>query len=353
MNHELSEIRIIAKKETYPQLDFATIKNPWGHSPLLEKNQKRINSVSEDILSQHVGEWLSINPRSITLGANGSTEIIDLIPQLFIPSDNPCIMITPTYFGLHESLKKTGHLIIEIQTDPETGFTYNDTVIKNLFRESKNRCPSLIWFCSPNNPTGVVMDLDVIDHIAKMNPDTLIVVDEAYQEIVDPTNKNSMIHRINTLKNVLITKTFSKTWGLPEIKIGIAIGNEALVNKIQRNNVRPAINKKSLILAEAALLDIDHLNKTHTRIKDELSYMKTHVSAMNHISFGSDSQTGVCILRHDKAHLGEALKKRNIQSLDCNQIKGLEGLGYIRIGLQTHEKNKQFISHLWQLDSQL
>ena len=349
MNHEVSIH--IGEQLTLPPMDFETIQNPWGPSPQLRENQDRVGPVSEENLIRHIGDWLSIDPRSVTLGANGSTEIINLIPKLFVRPDSNCVIVTPTYFGLYESLKSSGNPITAIQTHENAGFAYDDSVISHLFSVSAHLKPSLTWFCTPNNPTGVTLDPDVIDRFAQKNPETLVVVDEAYQEIVDPKNCRSMIRHIDNRPNILVTKTFSKAWGLPEIKIGIAIGHKSLIEKIKHHNGRPAIHAESLVLAEASLLDTDHLEETAKRMKSELAYVHTHISAMKHIKLGSQSETGVCIIRHDRIHIDDALKRVNIRSLNCDLVRDLEGLGYVRIGLQTHEKNMQLISRLWQLDS--
>ena len=349
MNHEIP-INCIEQKESQV-LDFETIQNPWGPSPKLKENCNCVTSLSEDSLIQWIGEWLSVESTSIALGANGSTEIINLIPKLFLKPGGACVVVTPTYFGLYESIKKAGNPIAVVKTHPESGFAFDAGVTSHLFTASDRLHPSLIWLCTPNNPTGVTIDPAIIDRLASLHPDALIVVDEAYQEIIDPKNTDSMIRRINKRKNILVTKTFSKAWGLPEIKIGIAIGNESLIRQIRWENIRPPINERSLLLAHASLLDADHLEVTHERMKHELSFMRDQLSAMKHISFGSKSETGVCILRHDAINLGEALLLRHIRSLNCDLIWGLEGLGFTRIGLQTHEKNMKLVSHLWQLDS--
>jgi histidinol-phosphate aminotransferase len=339
--HEISQNIELCSPER--NLDFQTLKNPWGESQLCQHAEYLCPQPTERLLINHISEWLNVDPDSITLGRNGSTEIINLIPDIFMRQNGVCLVIPPTYFGLFEVLVNSGRQIIEIPAKPETGFAFNDKLLQQIICKSKKVKPSLIWVCSPNNPTGTVMPSDRIKTLSQYNPQSLIVVDEAYHEYIDPANTHSAVRLIDNFPNILVTKTFSKAFGLSEIRIGVAIGNPAIINTINSQNQRPQIEPLYLSKAILALHDLKHLFVTQNKMQVELDWFYKHLSNLPNIEAGAKSETGVIILRHKYQNLWRTLSEIGIKSMDCSNLNGLEDQGYIRIGLQTHELNKKFV----------
>lgn len=348
MNHEqlISTAREIQHNERTRPLDFATIRNPLGESPHIADNTDARGAVNELELVSDIASWLAVDESMITLG-NGSDELIAHLPHLVMENGDTCMIATPTYFGLTDSLVASGNTIVHVPTRAEEQFAFSATWLAAFMEEMDRVQPALVWLCNPNNPTGTVMNLAQIETIvARTN--ALVIVDEAYQEIVDPTNKTSAVHLMNTHSNLLVTKTFSKAFGLPDIRIGIAIGNPELI-RIIAAHTNPR-NPSSLSTAAAALMDTDHLLAVHEYMTRESALVREFTAGLTHVELGARSQTGVCIFRHDAADLHALLEREGIQTKSYNQMPGLTGMRYVRLGLQGIHENRQLLAALTRVD---
>lgn len=103
---------------------------------------------------------------------------------------------------------------------------------------------TIVWVCNPNNPTGNYIDLaDIQAFLDKVPSDVLVVLDEAYIEYVTPQpEKHEKL--IRTYKNLIITRTFSKIYGLASARVGYGIADKAIIEQL--NIVRPPFNTTSI-----------------------------------------------------------------------------------------------------------
>lgn len=111
---------------------------------------------------------------------------------------------------------------------------------------------SVVWVCSPNNPTGVVIpDADLRNFLAKVPSDVLVILDEAYIEYVTHSGHKNTLPIIDDYPNVLLLRTFSKAYGLASFRVGYAIGQPEVIAKL--DPVRAPFNNTILSQAVAAI----------------------------------------------------------------------------------------------------
>ena len=111
---------------------------------------------------------------------------------------------------------------------------------------------SIVWVCSPNNPTGVVIpDAALRAFLAKVPSDVLVVLDEAYIEYVTHPDHKDTLPIIDEYPNVLLLRTFSKAYGLASFRVGYAIGQPDVIAKL--DPVRAPFNNTILSQAVAAI----------------------------------------------------------------------------------------------------
>ena len=348
MNYEyLSSVRIEVEQQPLP-LDFATIRNPIGPSRRLAANIEARNQVTERELCADIASWLGIDPSRIALG-NGSDELIQTLPDVVMKPGDRCVIPIPTYFGLTDSLTAHGNGIIAVPADAKERFVFTDRYVQQIINTINAVHPALVWLCSPNNPTGTPFTPAQIDAITSHTPG-LVIVDEAYQEILDPRNEQSAVRLLSRHDNLLVTKTFSKAFALPAIRVGIAIGNSDLIQILEKRPGKQPISDTSLVTAAAALLDSDHLKETQHVIRGECIYLAQNIADLAHIELGAPTQTGVAILRHPERNLHQLLLAQGIQTGDWNAMPGLRGMGFVRVGLQTHETNTILVAALRRCD---
>ena len=108
---------------------------------------------------------------------------------------------------------------------------------------------------NPNNPTGKIIEIENIERIVKTFPDVLFIVDEAYYEFA----KKSCCHLVFSNKNLIVTRTFSKAFGLASVRLGYVIAHPDLLNNLNKVRNGKSVNSLAQLCGIAALNDLDYL----------------------------------------------------------------------------------------------
>ncbi len=180
-------------------------------------------------LKQQLSIVKNIDPENIFIG-NGSDEVIDLIYRLFcVPATDKAIAFTPTY-GMYEVSAAVNdvHFLKLALTE---NFQINIEELKTVL---DNENIKLIFICSPNNPTGNI--IENIDWILQ-NFNGIVVVDEAY---IDFSFEDSYSSKIAQYPNLIVLQTLSKAWALASVRVGLALSNAAIIKML--NKIKPPYN---------------------------------------------------------------------------------------------------------------
>lgn len=333
-------------------INFAALENAFGCSPVVTKKIQKLtceplNSYpgSEmENLRVKIATWLKIRPGMILLG-NGSDELINLVPQVFLEPEENVVVQTPTFFRILESVHRMKGNIIKVNTASENGFALGKSFTKELLGAIKITRPKIVWLCSPNNPTGVVMDVELIDKIAG-ETDALVVVDEVYQEFFDPENKKSAIRLLGKHKNILVTKSFSKAFGLAGIRVGLAVGTPEIIGALAKWQLNFPVSILSAKIAQNALEDQNFLKQTAKKFSDERRFLFEKIKKLENIQVSDKSQTNVFILRHRNKNIFDLLLKEEILTANFNQMNGLEDQNFVRITVKQRRENQLLINAL-------
>lgn len=320
-------------------LNFSALENVYSENPLKSYPGQELEK-----LKRKIARWLEIKPDMVLL-ANGSDELINLIPQVFLEPGEKVVVQIPTFFRILESVHKMKGDLITVGATQENGIALDENFVLDLERTIRSAGPKIVWLCTPNNPTGVVMDVNLIDRIAYKTT-ALLIVDEAYQEIFDPENKQSAIHLIDKHPNILVTKSFSKAFGLAGIRVGFAIGNKKVIDILKKWQLNFPISTSSAQIASKALENINGLKRIAKNISIERKFLFEQMSKLGKLQLGGKSETNVFILRHRNKNLFELLLKEGIVSANFNSMNGLENQGFVRITIKTHEENMLLIEAL-------
>ncbi len=118
----------------------------------------------------------------------------------------------------------------------------------------------VVFFCNPNNPTGTVVGDSIIRGFCQeASKKTLVYADEAYLEFLEPAQQKSMIRLVQTTPNLIVSKTFSKIYGLAGLRIGYAIGHPDTLKKIAKYGDTISTSQTALAAAKASLGDEDFM----------------------------------------------------------------------------------------------
>lgn len=168
-----------------------------------------------------------VRAEQIFLG-NGSDEAIDLIYRIFCqPRFDNVVAITPSY-GMYQVCADVND--IEYRS---VALTDDFQIDRNAIVGRVDVRTKVLWFCSPNNPTGNAFDPEEFIWFLKKFPNKIIVVDEAY---IDFSSKPSMLTMLDQYDNLIVMQTLSKAWGQAAIRCGIAYASEELIgffNKVK------------------------------------------------------------------------------------------------------------------------
>jgi len=211
----------------------------------------------------------NVETNQIFIG-NGSDEVIDLAFRIFCePGKDKVLTFSPTY-GMYDVSANINN--IEIIKQP----------LINDFQISLNQLQpyldfediKIIFICSPNNPTGNSINPEDIEYVLE-NFEGIVIVDEAY---IDFSSQASFIKNITKYKNLLVSQTFSKAWGLAGVRVGVAYANYEIIKLY--NRVKPPYNVstlnqeavlKSLNNVDAVNENIHTILEERTKLKDALS----------------------------------------------------------------------------------
>lgn len=194
-----------------------------------------------------------VRAEQILLG-NGSDEAIDLLVRATCVPGHDNILIMPPTYGMYEVSAAVNAVdVIKVPLTPDFQVD-TDAVLAAITPNTK-----LIWLCSPNNPSGNLLQADAIRRILDAVDHSLIIVDEAY---IDFTNTSSWTSELNKCPNLVVLQTFSKAWGLAALRLGMCFASEELIQVL--NKIKPPYN----ISAPTQTLALEALN--HEADKNEM-----------------------------------------------------------------------------------
>ncbi len=202
---------------------------PWNP---LDSVPLNLNFYPDDQLQKQLLRKLAnryqVEINQITL-TRGSDEGIDLITRLFLKAGENSLMQFPPTFSMYEFYTRLqGGKLIQCPLNAQDNFSLNLTAISAHWRSD---C-SIIMFCSPNNPTGNLMDLNLIAAVCKRYASqSIIVVDEAYIEFSAGQSATTLIKEF---ENLIVLRTLSKAAGLAGLRLGCIIANSSLINAINK-----------------------------------------------------------------------------------------------------------------------
>ncbi|MDZ5712007.1 histidinol-phosphate transaminase [Jeotgalibacillus haloalkalitolerans] len=240
-------------------IKLASNENPFGCSKKVgeELTANALNyAIYPDgggtVLRKALTEFYQLPGDQFILG-NGSDEIIQIIARAMLDSSKNTVMATPTFPQYKHNAVIEGAEVLEI---PLIDGVHD----LDKMAQAVNDQTAVVWVCSPNNPTGVsISDQDLKQFLNKIPNDVVIVLDEAYFEYVAADDYYDSLELIQQYPNLIVTRTFSKAYGLAGFRVGYGIAQPALIQALEP--VREPFNTNSLaqLAASAALKDQDFI----------------------------------------------------------------------------------------------
>ncbi len=233
---------------------LASNENPLGMSPkarvALEKAIPSLERYPDDFeLKAAVAAHTGLGMERIVLG-NGSNDVLDLIARVFLASGRSAIYSQYAFAVYPLATLSTGADLITV---PAKDFGHDLDAMRVAIRPDTR----LIWIANPNNPTGNFLPYPQLKAFMQAVPgDVVVVLDEAYNEYIPPAERTDTATWLDEFPNLVITRTFSKIYGLAGLRVGYALASAEITGLM--NRVRQPFNCNNLALAAACAGLTDH-----------------------------------------------------------------------------------------------
>ena len=232
-------------------------ENPFGPSAkaieAIGKECKNINRYPESVLNelqQELANYSGVKQSQVIIGGDGADEIIDVLAKTFIDEGDEFIVPLPSYMYYEYLLQQYGARPVYAKWNLEENKLDTDSILNSINDKTK-----MIFLCTPNNPTGTLIDEKDIRDMASGNPDVLIVVDEAYFEYAEVTNKDL----INEFDNIFIIRTMSKVMGLAGMRMGYGLACSEIIEYMHRIKPVFSLTRLSYVAALNTLRDKNYI----------------------------------------------------------------------------------------------
>jgi len=261
-------------------IKLASNENPFGPS-------KKVRSVLRKAISQinryplndcfylraKLSDTLGVSPYSLMFG-NGSDEIIVLVLKAFLNPGEKVVVAHPTFlmYGIASRYYRA-----KVSQVPMKDFKYD---LKSMLDEV-DEDTKIVFIANPDNPTGSYVSRDELeDFLDKLPEGVIAYLDEAYLEYVDARNFPDSLRLLEKHPNLIISRTFSKAYGLAGLRIGYGIADSELITLISRIQEPFSVNSLAQIAAETALDDKKYLNFVTSTTRKEKEFLRKNFSSM-------------------------------------------------------------------------
>lgn len=327
---------------------LASNENPLGPSPTV---LRAIEQALPDIclypdgngfaLKKALSQQLQVDSACITLG-NGSNDVLDLVARVFLGPGRESIFSAYAFAVYPIATQAVGAKAqIAGAHAADSGQPYGHDL--NAMRALINEQTSVIFIANPNNPTGTWLKRDALDaFLASVPENVMVVLDEAYGEYISEPDYPNALAWLDQYPNLIITRTFSKAYGLAGLRIGYAISHPEVSDLL--NRVRHPFNTNSLALvaAEAALKDQDYLDRSR-QLNDQGMAQLTAAFENMQLSWIPSVGNFICVDVGDGRKVFDALLRQGVivRPVDAYQLPQ-----YIRVSIGTEAENQVFIRAL-------
>ncbi len=304
------------------ELDRLVLNRYPGPGPAIEIRQ---------ILAKQYG----VDPDQLLFG-NGSNDTIMQLFLVFGGHGRTTLLFQPTY-NLHGrfTVIAGGTLANEM-----VGLPYRVTRERAL--EAAERVhPDIVCFCTPNNPTGTVVDDDVILSVAERHPETLVLVDEAYADIAGRT----VLPAVSDHPNLVVSKTFSKVHAAAGLRFGILVLHPALMGTVRNVSVSFNVSVVTYALAAKIARDEASVRRRIAQVRAERERVFAEMQKMHGIEpFPSEANFILFRVGGDTGAHQARFLEQGVAIRDMAPWTGAQGC--LRVSIGTREENDRFLAAL-------
>jgi len=320
-------------------IKLASNENPLGPSPkaieamieMLKQGQLYPEPEANE-LRRKLAEKLDLKPENFIV-ANGADNVITLIGEAFINRGDEVIYCNPTFPSYRTATIKNEGIPVEVPLTEDYKYDLQG-ILDKITDKTK-----LICVCNPNNPTGTIVDDKELEEFLKKVPENIItILDEAYIEFLTVPNYVDGLKYVRENYNVIVTRTFSKIYGLAGLRVGYGIAKDEIIRTLFTVKEPFSANRVAISGATAALDDEEFIKETYELNRVGMAYFKEEFTKMGFDVVDSQSNFLYVDMKTDIPKLFEDLKKRGFVIRPSAT--------HARVSIGTMEENKKFVAVL-------
>ncbi len=243
---------------------LASNENPLGASPAaVAAMQEAIKTIAlypdgngfelKDALAKRYG----VPRANITLG-NGSNDMLELAARAFLTVGDKALYSAHAFAVYPLAIQEVGATCVSV---PATqGFGHD---LPAMLKSAKDNKVKMVFIANPNNPTGTYLSADeLLTFMRGLPAEILVVLDEAYNEYLPEDKRYDSVSWMKEFPNLIVSRTFSKAYGLAGLRVGYALAHEQVTDMVNRVRQPFNVNSVAQAAAVAALRDVSFVKKT-------------------------------------------------------------------------------------------
>ena len=320
------DLPLAIKQETLRRLD----ERPWSRYP----------DFSPQSLHESLARFSGWIPEGILVG-NGSNELIQALLMVTVGAGTRVVISEPTFTLYRQITTVLGGNVISVPMRSDLSYD-----VDSIKREIKSHSPAVTIICSPNNPTGCVIDRDELVSLLETSTG-LIVIDEAYHEF----SGASVVPLLNKYSNLVVLRTFSKAMAMAGLRVGYLLAAPALTKEIAKALLPYNLNIVSQIAAQVAIEQFESSLQPLIDLvcaeRERLFNGLTEIEGLEPVR----SRANFMIVRSaiSPRRVFDELLQRDILIRDVSSYPQLTD--YFRVSVGTPEENNQLLDALREICS--
>lgn len=319
---------------------LASNENPLGMSPkaraAMEQAIATLERYPDDFeLKSAVARHSALSTDRVVLG-NGSNDVLDLIARVFLAPGRSAIFSQHAFAVYPLASLSAGAELIAV---PAKDFGHDLDAMKKAIRPDTR----LIWIANPNNPTGTFLPYAELKAFLQAVPaDVVVVLDEAYNEYIPHAERVDTTAWLADCPNLVITRTFSKIYGLAGLRIGYAVASAEVADLM--NRVRQPFNCNNLALAAAtaALDDHEFVARSYALNRAGMEQILAGLKRLGLVDIPSYGNF-LAFKAGDAAAVNQGLLK---QGVIVRPVAGYGMPEWLRVTIGTEQENQRFLEAL-------
>lgn len=322
---------------------LASNENPLGPSPralsaasaaLSESN--RYPDVAASRLRAALASRLGVTPESILVG-NGSDEVLRLVAATYVRSGDLCLVPGCSFPNYRAVSSLFGGEVTGIDLRDET------MDLERTAEAAAHAC--IIFLCRPNNPTGAVFSEESFRRfLAAVPPATLVLLDQAYAEF--DTSEFNALGLQTSYPNLILTRTFSKAYGLAGLRVGYGVAHPAVWETVRAVREPFSVNAVAQAAALAALEDTEHLERTRLNNREGMAALEAGLGSLGLTWIPSQANFLMMDVGRPAVEVATALMSRGVIVRDCGPFGRPT---WLRVSVGRPEEVRLFLETLAQV----